>query len=78
MSIYLDGIFSYHQPFTSPTAPKFPIVTQEELKTHVEFILSTSNHLLDQGCAGIILFFPLRLQGRELVIPPLSQRFCYY
>lgn len=63
LSIYLDGIFSYHTPFTTPTAPECPILGHEEVKRHVEFILSISHLLLGYGCTGIMLFFPLRVVG---------------
>lgn len=63
LSIYLDGIFSYHAPFTSSTAPSSPILHQAIVEEHMRCILATSKQLLDQGCAGLILFFPLRVAG---------------
>lgn len=63
ISIYLDGIFSYHAPFTSESAPLSPILDRAVTDTHVEQILKLSLELLDQGIAGILLFFPLRVAG---------------
>jgi hypothetical protein len=63
LSIYLDGIFSYHAPFTSPSAPTSPILDRFIIDEHVSCILSTCQRLLDQRCAGLVLFFPLRVAG---------------
>lgn len=63
ISIYLDGIFSYHAPFTSESSPSSPILHRTEIDAHVERILAISDELLHQGCAGILLFFPLRVAG---------------
>ncbi len=63
MSIYLDGIFSYHTPFTIPFAPVCPILSRDVIETYVANILTLSQTLLTEGCAGILLFFPLRVAG---------------
>jgi hypothetical protein len=63
LSIYLDGIFSYHAPFTSPSAPESPMLDRFIIDEHVSCILSTCQQLLDQRCAGLVLFFPLRVAG---------------
>ncbi|XPS70404.1 hypothetical protein M3J09_002625 [Ascochyta lentis] len=63
ISIYLDGIFSYHTPFRCASAPNSPILNRTEIDAHLEQILTTSHELLNQGSAGILLFFPLRVAG---------------
>lgn len=63
ISIYLDGIFSYHTPFTGPSAPASPTLDYDAVETFVEKILTLSQEMLVQGCAGILLFFPLRVAG---------------
>ena len=63
LSIYLDGIFSYHAPFTSPSAPKSPTLDHFNIQEHVASILSICQQLLNQRCAGLVLFFPLRVAG---------------
>ncbi|KAF2622748.1 hypothetical protein BU25DRAFT_205072 [Macroventuria anomochaeta] len=63
ISVYLDGIFSYHVPFTSASAPPSPTLSSTVVGGHVRQILMTSGSLLDQGSAGILLFFPLRVAG---------------
>jgi hypothetical protein len=63
LSIYLDGIFSYHAPFTSPSAPICPMLDCFIIDEHVSSILSTCQQLLNQRCAGLVLFFPLRVAG---------------
>lgn len=61
--IYLDGIFSYHMPFTSASAPLSPILDHAVIDELVGQILKTSHEILRQGCAGVLLFFPLRVAG---------------
>ena len=63
LSIYVDGTFSYHAPFTSPPAPTCPILDRFSIDAHVLCILSTCQQLLDRRCAGLVLFFPLRVAG---------------
>lgn len=63
LSIYLDGTFSYHAPFTSSSAPKSPMLDRFSIDEHVSCILSACQQLLDQRCAGLVLFFPLRVAG---------------
>jgi hypothetical protein len=63
LSIYLDGTFSYHSPFTSPSAPICSMLDLPAIEKHVSCILSTCQQLLDQRCAGLVLFFPLRVAG---------------
>jgi hypothetical protein len=63
ISIYLDGIFSYHMPFTATYAPSSPILDCSAIDNHVTSILNLSQELLAQGTAGILLFFPLRVAG---------------
>lgn len=63
ISIYLDGIFSYYAPFTASSAPASPILDRAVIESHVDSILILSQELLAQGCAGILLFFPLRVAG---------------
>jgi hypothetical protein len=63
ISIYLDGIFSYHLPFTATYAPSSPILDCSAIDNHVASILDLSQELLAQGTAGILLFFPLRVAG---------------
>lgn len=63
ISIYLDGVFSYHAPFTTMNAPASPILDCHTIDSHVESILTLSQELLVQGTAGIFLFFPLRVAG---------------
>ncbi|KAJ4984284.1 hypothetical protein SVAN01_10253 [Stagonosporopsis vannaccii] len=62
ISIYLDGIFSYHAPFTT-SVPISPILDRAVVESHVDSILTLSQEMLAQGCAGILLFFPLRVAG---------------
>ncbi|KAJ8111760.1 hypothetical protein OPT61_g5723 [Boeremia exigua] len=63
ISIYLDGIFSYHAPFTIPSAPACPTLDRIVVESYVDSILALSQSLLAGGCAGILLFFPLRVAG---------------
>lgn len=63
ISIYLDGIFSYHTPFTATCAPLSPVLDRGTIDGHVASILDMSQKLLAQGTAGILLFFPLRVAG---------------
>jgi hypothetical protein len=63
VSIYLDGIFSYHTPFSATYAPISPILDRSVIYSHVAAILDLSQELLAQGTAGILLFFPLRVAG---------------
>lgn len=63
ISIYLDGVFSYHMPFTAAHAPASPILDRTAIGDHVANILNLSQELLAQGTAGILLFFPLRVAG---------------
>ena len=63
LSIYLDGAFSYHAPFASPSAPESPTLDRFSIDEHVACILSTCRQLLDERCAGLVLFFPLRVAG---------------
>ena len=63
ISIYLDGIFSYHTPFIATYAPVSPILDSSVIDSHVASILDLSCELLAQGTAGILLFFPLRVAG---------------
>ncbi|KZM18558.1 hypothetical protein ST47_g10332 [Ascochyta rabiei] len=61
ISVYLDGIFSYHATFTSVSAPISPILKRTEVDA--KQILTTGQKLLTQGSAGVLLFFPLRVAG---------------
>lgn len=63
ISIYLDGIFSYHAPFTATSAPASPVLQRDVIDNHVVSILDLSQELLVQGTAGVLLFFPLRVAG---------------
>jgi hypothetical protein len=63
ISIYLDGTFSYHPPFTTASAPHSPIIARVEVVKHVDQILCLSRELLARGVAGVFLFFPLRVAG---------------
>jgi hypothetical protein len=63
LSIYLDGIFSYHPPFTTPPAPQSPTLNPPTIQNHLACILSTCHQLLERRCAGLVLFFPLRVAG---------------
>ncbi|KAI8937089.1 hypothetical protein NX059_006305 [Plenodomus lindquistii] len=60
ISIYLSGTYDYHPHWTSDNAPILPYIT---IKWHVSEILGASYRLLDQGIAGVLLFFPLRVAG---------------
>lgn len=63
ISIYLDGIFSYHTVFIMTSAPLSPVLKRETIADHVASILLLSHELLLHGAAGILLFFPLRVAG---------------
>lgn len=63
VTIFLDGIFSYHPPFTFDSSPPSPILSRATVNNHVELILALSQDLLTHGSAGILLFFPLRVAG---------------
>lgn len=69
ISIYLDGIYSYHSPFTAHPAPVSPILDRDTIGPHVAKILSLTQELLAQGAAGILLFFPLRVAGARAYDP---------
>ena len=70
--IYLDGIFSYHAPFTSASAPPVPILGSVAIDGHVRQILTISHELLSQGSAGVLLFFPLRVAGARARVPSIQ------
>ncbi|KAF3001190.1 hypothetical protein E8E13_000140 [Curvularia kusanoi] len=63
LSIYLDGIFSYHAPFISLSALMCPMLDHSVIQEHVSLILAECKQLLDRGCAGVVLLFPLRVAG---------------
>jgi len=64
ISIYLSGTFDYHAHWDSTPAPILP---QTTIEWHVREILDVCYKLLDQGVAGVLLFFPLRIAGARAV-----------
>ncbi|KAF2852378.1 hypothetical protein T440DRAFT_421311 [Plenodomus tracheiphilus IPT5] len=60
ISILLSGTYDYHPHWTPESAPILPRST---IEWHVCEILDASYKLLDQGVAGVLLFFPLRVAG---------------
>lgn len=60
ISIYLSGTFDYYPHWDSTLAPILPRST---IEWHVCEILDACYKLLDQGVAGVLLFFPLRVAG---------------
>jgi hypothetical protein len=60
-SIFLSGIFDYRPQFM---LYQIPSLTEEEIQTHVEGILTNTEIALNKtNLAGILLFFPLRVAG---------------
>lgn len=59
-SIYLSGTYDYHPYWTRADAP---ILQRSRIDWHVSEILRLGADLLQQGAAGVLLFFPLRVAG---------------
>lgn len=60
ISIYLSGTYDYYPYWTSSSAPILPRST---IEWHIREIFDASYKLLNQGVAGVLLFFPLRVAG---------------
>lgn len=63
ISIFLSGVFDYHEQWTRPGAPCAPILTRIQIDQHVSEILQKCKEMLGLGVSGVLLFFPLRVAG---------------
>lgn len=70
ISIYLSGIFDYHEHVWSKQGIPVPKLQPDEIDSHVQTILALTERALSiSELSGIVFAFPLRVAGARSKIP---------